>query len=150
MNRHGEDLKQAIDSGKWVCPVCRGGCGPGCQSCCNCGPCRKAEGKAPTRQLIGVARARGFTNVHDYLIHLETGEAPDTIGDRKRGHEWAAWLRGRLASKDDALIDAPALDSVLRSSREEEALLVECPGVPTYAVLPRKLTSMFATTKVRK
>ena len=40
MNRHGEDWKVARDSGCWVCPPCRGSCGPGCTLCCNCGPCR--------------------------------------------------------------------------------------------------------------
>jgi len=40
-NRHGEDYAQAVESGEWVCPPCRGTCGPGCVSCCNCGPCRR-------------------------------------------------------------------------------------------------------------
>ena len=38
-NRHGEDMTQAIESGCWVCPGCRGSCGDGCTTCCNCGPC---------------------------------------------------------------------------------------------------------------
>ena len=40
LNRHGEDWQTARDSGTWVCPPCRGSCGPGCTLCCNCGPCR--------------------------------------------------------------------------------------------------------------
>lgn len=40
-NRHGEDSILADASGKWTCPACRGSCGPGCVTCCNCGPCRK-------------------------------------------------------------------------------------------------------------
>lgn len=40
-NRHGEDQVAAVESGQWVCPPCRGTCGVGCVSCCNCGPCRK-------------------------------------------------------------------------------------------------------------
>jgi len=43
-NRHGEDQATAVASGQWVCPPCRGTCGPGCVSCCNCGPCRKKVG----------------------------------------------------------------------------------------------------------
>jgi hypothetical protein len=71
-NRHGEDIQQAEASGKWVCPRCRGSCGEGCASCCNCGPCRKALGLAPTHQIINQARAAGFENVHDFLVGPET------------------------------------------------------------------------------
>jgi hypothetical protein len=67
-NRHGEDIAAAEASDRWVCPRCRGSCGDGCVACCNCGPCRKALGLAPTHQIIGQARAAGFDNVHDYLV----------------------------------------------------------------------------------
>jgi hypothetical protein len=40
-NRHGEDCTAAAVSGCWLCPQCRGSCGEGCVSCCNCGPYRK-------------------------------------------------------------------------------------------------------------
>lgn len=33
-------------------------------------------------------QARGFDNVHDYLIHLETGESPMSISARKLGKGW--------------------------------------------------------------
>ena len=46
-NRHGEDVDAAVASGIWECPRCRGSCGDGCVTCCNCGPCRKAHGLAP-------------------------------------------------------------------------------------------------------
>ena len=55
---------------------------------CNCGPCRKADGKAPTGQLVWVARNVGFLNAHDYLVHLETGETPEEIAKRKVGRDW--------------------------------------------------------------
>ena len=34
------------------------------------------------------ARAHGFNNVHDYLIHRITGESPEIIAERKRGKAW--------------------------------------------------------------
>ena len=72
-NRHGEDVDAAVASGIWECPRCRGSCGDGCVTCCNCGPCRKAHGLAPTHQVIQLARGAGFDNVHDYLVHGATG-----------------------------------------------------------------------------
>lgn len=45
-NRHGEDHEVADASGSWCCPACRGSCGPGCVTCCNCGPCRKKVSNA--------------------------------------------------------------------------------------------------------
>ena len=60
-------------TGKWVCPVCRGSCGAGCVSCCNCGPCRKKAALEPTHQIAKLAREACFDNVHDYLVHLVTG-----------------------------------------------------------------------------
>ncbi|EFN60142.1 hypothetical protein CHLNCDRAFT_18747, partial [Chlorella variabilis] len=95
-NRQGEDIAQAEASGKWVCPRCRGSCGDGCASCCNCGPCRKALGLAPTHQIINQARGAGFDNVHDFLV-------------RRRG--WAGlavagcWcLAGLVARGSDACV----------------------------------------------
>lgn len=72
-NRHGEDVVRAEASGIWVCPTCRGTCGEGCRLCCNCGPCRKKAGLAPTHQVIKEARAAGFDNVHDFLVWQSTG-----------------------------------------------------------------------------
>ena len=91
-NRHGENVYDAIASGKWVCPRCRGGCGEGCTSCCNCGPCRKKNGLAPTHQMVKLARASGFDNVHDYLIHTKTGEPASKIAKRKLAFDWGQWL----------------------------------------------------------
>lgn len=51
-NRHGEDGAAAAASGCWVCPSCRGTCGAGCRSCCNCGPCRKKVGSAILEGLL--------------------------------------------------------------------------------------------------
>ncbi|MCO5599416.1 hypothetical protein L7F22_053519 [Adiantum nelumboides] len=88
-NRHGEDIEVEMkDDVQWTCPRCRGGCGPGCDNCCNCGPCRKAQGMEPTGLLVHKARTHGFTNVHDYLIYQKTGECEEIIERRKRGKGW--------------------------------------------------------------
>ncbi|KAF8071208.1 Cdca7l [Scenedesmus sp. PABB004] len=92
-NRHGEDCVAADASGGWWCPGCRGSCGPGCVMCCNCGPCRKKAGLEPTHQVAKLARDAGFTNVHDYLVHLVTGETPEVVTARKLKHGWGAWLK---------------------------------------------------------
>jgi cell division cycle-associated protein 7 len=92
-NRHGEDIDDAVASGCWECPRCRGSCGDGCVTCCNCGPCRKKAGLMPTHQMIQLARAHGFDNVHDYLVHRETGEDAETIAERKLTFPWGKWLR---------------------------------------------------------
>ena len=92
-NRHGEDIDDAVASGCWECPRCRGSCGDGCVTCCNCGPCRKKAGLTPTHQMIQLARAHGFDNVHDYLVHRETGEDAETIAERKLTFPWGKWLR---------------------------------------------------------
>lgn len=91
-NRHGENVYDAIASGKWICPKCRGGCGDGCRCCCNCGPCRKKNGLGPTFQMVKEARVSGFDNVHDYLIHLKTKETSCQIMNRKHRFEWGRWL----------------------------------------------------------
>jgi len=91
-NRHGEDIELAIASNCWVCPACRGSCGPGCTTCCNCGPCRKKAGLSPTHQLIKQARDTGFDNVHDYLIYRATGESAEEIAHRKTTFSWGACM----------------------------------------------------------
>jgi len=83
-NRHGEDVKTAAESGTWICPLCRGGCGPGCDLCCTCSICRSRAGLAPTHQMVHAARDAGFDNVHDFLIHVKTGETAAEIAQRKR------------------------------------------------------------------
>ena len=91
-NRNGEDVVAAVASGTWICPKCRGSCGPGCDGCCNCGPCRRRKGLPHTGQLAPEARERGFTNAHDYLVHLATGESQVELLRRKKSHWWGAWL----------------------------------------------------------
>ncbi|KIZ05790.1 hypothetical protein MNEG_2174 [Monoraphidium neglectum] len=93
-NRHGEDAEAAAESAAWVCPACRGSCGPGCVICCNCGPCRKKASLEPTAQIVFLARSAGFSNVHDYLVHLVTGEKEEDIAARKAKASWGGWLRG--------------------------------------------------------
>ncbi|KAL4422435.1 hypothetical protein ABPG75_008632 [Micractinium tetrahymenae] len=123
-NRHGEDIAQAEASGQWVCPRCRGSCGEGCTTCCNCGPCRKAAGLAPTHQIINLARAAGFDNVHDYLVHQKTGESADQIAERKRQAAWGAWL------------DIP-FDPAAAAEQEEEAEAAE-PAAAAARLQPRR------------
>jgi hypothetical protein len=108
-NRHGEDIDQAIASGAWVCPPCRGTCGEGCRTCCNCGPCRKQAGLGPTHQLIKEARSKGFDNVHDFLVHQNSGESRETIAARKAAHSWGAWLE----------VPFPAAAAVEEAEKEE-------------------------------
>ena len=91
-NRHGEDVDHAVESKNWICPPCRGSCGLGCVLCCNCGPCRKRAGLPPTHQVIKQARSAGISNVHDYLVHLETKEDPSSIAERKHTFPWGKWL----------------------------------------------------------
>lgn len=92
-NRHGEDCEAAYLSGAWVCPGCRGSCGRGCVMCCNCGPCRKKAGLEPTHQVLKNARDVGFDNVHDYLVHLVTGESKEEVTARKHKFAWAKWMK---------------------------------------------------------
>lgn len=100
-NRHGEDVTQAIASGCWVCPGCRGSCGVGCTICCNCGPCRKKAGLGPTHQLIKEARIAGFSNVHDYLVHRTTRESQEDIAARKSKFPWGKWLDVPYTEKNE-------------------------------------------------
>jgi hypothetical protein len=52
-----------------------------CCSCC-CTQCLMQAGLEPTHQVVRLARDAGFDNVHDYLVHLVTGEA--LVGVRTR------------------------------------------------------------------
>ncbi|CAM6129678.1 unnamed protein product [Calypogeia fissa] len=96
--RHGEDSLEESGPGlKWICPKCRRGCGPGCEAlCCTCSTCLhlKARSKGlkssdpwATRAPITAAQSAGF-NLHDYLIHLETGESKEEIANRKSSRGW--------------------------------------------------------------
>ncbi len=91
-NRHGEDIDLAVASGCWLCPKCRKSCGPGCDLCCNCGPCRKKAGLSPTHQVIRIARENGFDNVHDYLVWEKVGGTPESIKMRKKKFKWGQWV----------------------------------------------------------
>eukprot|EP00249_Psilotum_nudum_P030563 c43305_g1_i1 orf=81-341(+) len=55
---------------------------------CNCGPCRRSQGFEATGSLPHTAHVAGFTNIHDYLIHLKTKESQDKISRRKEGRGW--------------------------------------------------------------
>ncbi|KAL4517183.1 hypothetical protein Ndes2437B_g06791 [Nannochloris sp. 'desiccata'] len=121
-NRHGEDVELAIASNCWVCPACRGSCGPGCTTCCNCGPCRKKAGLGPTHQLIKQARSAGFDNVHDYLVYRATGESAEEIADRKSTFSWGAWMdvlfEEEITENDDKAGRTPSVEKeVLATNR---------------------------------
>ncbi|GLC52847.1 hypothetical protein PLESTB_000675000 [Pleodorina starrii] len=88
-----QDAAVAIASGKWVCPVCRGSCGKGCASCCNCGPCRRKLGLPPTGNIKSLTLDKGFTNAHDYLVWQVTGESQEELTKRKLSRPWAAWMQ---------------------------------------------------------
>lgn len=107
-NRHGEDIDDAVASGTWQCPKCRGSCGDGCVTCCNCGPCRKAHGLSPTHQVINQARASGFDNVHDYLVFGTTNQTPEQLLRRKKSFAWGRWLCGDFAVAEQAKAAAEA------------------------------------------
>ncbi|KAL6773746.1 CGL62 [Auxenochlorella protothecoides x Auxenochlorella symbiontica] len=160
LNRHGESMAQALASEAWVCPPCRGGCGPGCAACCNCGPCRRAAGLAPTHQLVGAARAAGFGDVHDYLVHRATGETAQAISARKRAHAWGAWLaapHAPAAERDSEAADGgeaatcDALVALEDGSLEPVCTPPEQEAAPPAMRRPKggsgKLTSLFVATK---
>ena len=142
-NRHGEDVREAASSGAWTCPKCRGSCGPGCDACCNCGPCRKAKGLTPTHQIIGLARAAGFDNVHDYLIHRKTGEGPEALRRRKAAQPWAraaakalaaaAKMKGtprKKAVAEEEKMSSPAVVDHSDASSDEDVGFVAAPPTP--------------------
>ena len=133
-NRHGEDVDAAVASGIWECPRCRGSCGDGCVTCCNCGPCRKAHGLAPTHQVIQLARGAGFDNVHDYLVHGATGLTPEALLARKRSFNWGKWLA------EGFVPPAPA-----RSPRASEAAVTA-----TNAKTPEKAKRSAGTSRTSR
>jgi hypothetical protein len=68
-NRHGEDIDTAVAAGTWQCPRCRGSCGDGCKTCCNCG---EAQSTVPATSFALPATsfslpATSFTACH--VIH---------------------------------------------------------------------------------
>jgi hypothetical protein len=130
-NRHGESLKQAMASDSWICPKCRGGCGEGCTTCCNCGPCRKRAGLGPTHRLIHEWTAAGFDNAHDFLIHRATGEDGATIAARKAAAPWGAWLA--VPYDPSAAVEAEDDDEEGEGEEEEEAADAAVPRPPAPA-----------------
>ena len=51
-------------------------------------------GLDPTNQILRDAKDAGFKDVHDYLVHLVTGEDAETIFARKPCFPWGTWLKG--------------------------------------------------------
>lgn len=68
-NRYGEEAEAALMNPTWCCPPCRG--------FCNCSICRNRNGKGATGILIHLAQEKGFNNVKDYLISLQTSKGND-------------------------------------------------------------------------
>ena len=132
-NRNGEDVFLARESGRWICPRCRGSCGPGCVTCCNCGPCRIAAGLKPTGPGVAHAFAAGFGNVHDFLVGRETGEGREAVARRKLDFAWGAWLAPRKEAPP-----APAATS--------PATLPMPPTTPTTRTTPTRPTTAAAPT----
>lgn len=121
----GESINDAVASSKWICPKCRGSCGEGCKTCCNCGPCRKAHGLPPTHQIIHKARAKGFDNVHDFLVHCETGATAVELLDRKKTFNWGKWLtidfsRARAAAVTTAATAAATAAAAVAKAAEKQ------------------------------
>ena len=114
-------VEAALASGCWTCPKCRGSCGEGCVTCCNCGPCRKAAGLSPTHQIIGQARQAGFDNVHDYLVHRVVGATPTQLARRKRAFAWGRWLREDFKPAKEAVEKAKTASQEAKTVRAEKA-----------------------------
>ncbi|KAF7840891.1 cell division cycle-associated 7-like protein [Senna tora] len=64
--RYGENVLEANENRKWICPVCRG--------ICNCSRCRKAKGWMPTGNLYRKVTELGFKSVAHYLIKTYRSE----------------------------------------------------------------------------
>ncbi|KAF5838363.1 hypothetical protein DUNSADRAFT_2973 [Dunaliella salina] len=112
-NRNGEDAVASSATGCWVCPCCRDsngskGCGPGCAGCCVCSRCRKKQGLPATGMLYNTATASGFSNVHDYLVHINTGEDAAMIQARKSQHWWGIGIVSAQGERVRAVAGSPS------------------------------------------
>ena len=59
-------------------------------------------GLDPTNHIFRSAKDAGFSDVHDYLVHLVTGEGADAIAARKPAQPWGAWLTGHVVERTAA------------------------------------------------
>lgn len=52
----------------------------------------------------------GFSNAHDYLVYLETGESPEEIAQRKVGRDWTncGRFKWKVTSGDSEVNDEPS------------------------------------------
>ncbi|KAH7307037.1 hypothetical protein KP509_22G043400 [Ceratopteris richardii] len=143
-NRHGEDIEVESQKGvKWTCPRCRGGCGEGCKHCCNCGPCRKAQGLDPTGLLVHTARACGFTNVHDYLINQKTGESEDIIARRKLGKGWCQtdyllFCKKQKRIEDDCVVEVSCKRRLNFGFKDQQSQEQRAPTVDPVGVCKKE------------
>lgn len=60
------------------------------------------------------ARACGFTNVHDYLIHQKTGQSEETIAKRKQGKGWCQTNPSSFRKKQKKNADATGVEASCR------------------------------------
>jgi hypothetical protein len=81
-------------------------------------PLARQANLEPTAQIVFLARSAGFSNVHDYLVHLVTGEKEEDIAARKAKFAWGAFLRGGDAS--DASAQTAAGGSGSGAAEDEE------------------------------
>ena len=61
-------------------------------------------GLDPTNHIFRSAKDAGFSDVHDYLVHLVTGESADAIAARKPAQPWGAWLTGHVVERATAAV----------------------------------------------
>uniref|UniRef100_A0A7S3QWA9 Zinc-finger domain-containing protein n=1 Tax=Dunaliella tertiolecta TaxID=3047 RepID=A0A7S3QWA9_DUNTE len=133
-NRNGEDAVASAATGCWVCPCCRDsngsqGCGAGCSGCCICSRCRKRQGLPPTGLLYSTATASGFSNVHDYLVHNNTGEDAATIQARKQRHWWGRGIVSAQGVRKRAPAGSPK--RLLRTRRSRQQCKKHMVGAPS-------------------
>ncbi|CAM6096583.1 unnamed protein product [Calypogeia fissa] len=146
LRKHGEDAEEEMQENvRWVCPICRGGCGPGCRmNCCACGPCRKYQQLEPAGRVFPAAVKAGFSNVHDYLVHFETGETPEVIAERKTGRGWT-----KATGAIDRTLDFNFTWAMKRMRSHRRRLPVASPRVESKSCsLDENLDEPLRTTKL--
>jgi hypothetical protein len=67
---------------------------------------------------VFAARVAGFDNVHDFLVHLETGESPVVIARRKDGREWTNGGRFKCEEAPEDFLTESHKDSCLDGHKD--------------------------------
>jgi hypothetical protein len=99
-----------------------------------------------------MARTAGFSNVHDYLVHLVTGESEEDIAARKAEHAWGRFLAdASTASTGTAADEASGLSgSEDGEEEEEEACGAEPEPEPEPQLEPAERAVPAASSPARK